>query len=434
MNSTITYTPSGDNDAQDSAAANYFGSGYQIVKSQAIVGTNATSRTYQQLSGLVPGEPVPTGLAAQLLAAVNPLQYEGSYTVVNTEVPVASALGIVLNLTGSNQDTWATMNALVQEIEDNLDTGRTTFKFGPAEHLTIHDLIEQIRALRVNLSTGAIQQRLTGSPSDSASVDGDGTHAIHNTDGSGGASYPWIGNKANDDGSWEVLMGAGAISGVTAPDDIAELDFKIGNAGSNTNTLEIECTASALGIDLADAGGDEIQLSVVDGAPIINVTAKDASSSSLDKNSVSATDNGTGGSFNVDASQTGGGAASFVKLANGAYVLATEVFPVMPNLTGGATAAAPLFREPGRCHDRMGAGPHRPAAERPWNRRLRAIVERRLGWLRDVQPMDRHRPVRRKLIYAWIRMAIRRQYRHLPRLHKIAAADEPRPLPAIAPR
>jgi hypothetical protein len=132
--------------------------------------TNAVTQTYAQLTGYDQPEPVPAGLAEYLYGSIATLQYEGSYTVVSQDVGTWR-LGTVLNLTGGRPE-WSAMNALVQEIADDLDSGRTTLRFGPAGHLTRRDLMELLRANRTRTTSSHIKERQTGAPGDAPQVDG----------------------------------------------------------------------------------------------------------------------------------------------------------------------------------------------------------------------------------------------------------------------
>jgi len=112
------------------------------------------TKTYTRLTNLVSGETVPAGLAESIYNSLNPLQYDGKLNLVEEECLVGASLvearahlGLVLNLTGGLA-AWATMNALVQQIDEDVDSGRTTLSFGPPEQLSIQDLMEFLRANR----------------------------------------------------------------------------------------------------------------------------------------------------------------------------------------------------------------------------------------------------------------------------------------------
>src|SRR6202453_4129924 len=105
---------------------------------------NLPTGTYQIAT---PGEVIPYGLAGFIYNIESIPQYQGNYTIVEQDITDQCPMGNNLNLTGSLAE-WATMNACVQEIEYDLDTGRTTLTFGPAAHLGAQDFVERLRVNR----------------------------------------------------------------------------------------------------------------------------------------------------------------------------------------------------------------------------------------------------------------------------------------------
>jgi hypothetical protein len=208
-----------------------------------VIGTDAVTQTYAQLSSYTQAEPVPTGLAAQLYASLSTLPFEGSYDMVSCEVGTWT-LGTVLNLAGGRPE-WETMNALLQEIEQDFDNGRTTLKFGAAGHLTLRDLMEQLRANRTRVVSSHIKERQSGTPGDPT---------VNNTTNSpfndastppGSQSIPWEGYQtAQDPGdgtppdpsaTYEVVIGYGSSSIVDTlpnPSPVEQFEISIGNDGS----------------------------------------------------------------------------------------------------------------------------------------------------------------------------------------------------------
>jgi hypothetical protein len=74
-------------------------------------------------------------------------QYEGTFTLQETEITDQCPMGNNLNLTGGLAE-WSTMNACVQSIAYDLLNGRTTLTFGPAGHLGANDFVERLRVNR----------------------------------------------------------------------------------------------------------------------------------------------------------------------------------------------------------------------------------------------------------------------------------------------
>jgi hypothetical protein len=83
---------------------------------------------------ITPGEIIPYGLAGYIYNIERIPQYEGTFTIQETEITDPCPLGNNLNLTGSLAE-WSTMAACVQQISYDLTSGRTTLSFGPAGHL-----------------------------------------------------------------------------------------------------------------------------------------------------------------------------------------------------------------------------------------------------------------------------------------------------------
>jgi hypothetical protein len=140
----------------------YWGEGEQpfaTVLSTRVTVTNLTSGTYTTTTLLIQGEPVPTGLAQRIYEAVSVLPYEGAVTWVAEECPEVG-FGL-LNLTGGRA-AWTTMAALIQQVSQEIETGRTTVTFGPPAHLGPTDLVELVRFNRQRRLTFSWGGRLNG--------------------------------------------------------------------------------------------------------------------------------------------------------------------------------------------------------------------------------------------------------------------------------
>jgi hypothetical protein len=163
-----------------------FDSDHNLIKTEfrtlscEIIVTDAVSKTYTKLASLFTGEAIPVGLAQSLYNSLNPLQYEGSVTLTEQECGFSSragdgvallraASGFTLNLTGGIP-ALASMAALIQKVEEEVDTGRTTISFGPAEQLSPQDLIERLRANRGRGVALNFLKRTTGETADGANA------------------------------------------------------------------------------------------------------------------------------------------------------------------------------------------------------------------------------------------------------------------------
>jgi hypothetical protein len=93
------------------------------------------------------GEIVPYGLAGYIYNIAQIPQYEGSFTIQETDITDQVPMGHNLNLTGSLAE-WSTMAACLQQISYDLSAGRTTLVFGPAAHLGAKDFVERLRVNR----------------------------------------------------------------------------------------------------------------------------------------------------------------------------------------------------------------------------------------------------------------------------------------------
>ena len=126
-------------------------------RSVNLTATNASLSFYSALTADDPGDAAPAGLAANFLAGLPALQWSGSVVI---EEAVAGATypdagpGSVLNVTGSANAAWATMNALVTRETTEAATGRTTLTFDPAQGLTARGLVARLQTTRPGAAGG----------------------------------------------------------------------------------------------------------------------------------------------------------------------------------------------------------------------------------------------------------------------------------------
>ncbi len=114
-----------------------------------IQATDASSQMYLSQDAIVKKEAtvVTPGLAKQVFEAVNSVKYDGEISLENEEIGLETLLGTVLNITNSHAN-HAKMEALIQEVREDVDKGITWIKFGPAKHLGPDDLAELMRVNR----------------------------------------------------------------------------------------------------------------------------------------------------------------------------------------------------------------------------------------------------------------------------------------------
>jgi hypothetical protein len=143
----------------------YFDSNESIVDREVavrIVATDATTGSYNKLMSLTTAEEIPANLADQIYNSVNPLQYDGMITTVAAEA-VDDYFGKTLNII-NGQSAWEAMNAVIQEVSEHLDSGKTMIKFGPAKHLGAADLAELTRSGRLLFVSKNSRERMTAEP------------------------------------------------------------------------------------------------------------------------------------------------------------------------------------------------------------------------------------------------------------------------------
>lgn len=173
------------------------------VVSVAVTATNASSQTYRNTLVSDGGEAIPDGLAAALFAAVGALQYEGRVILANEDVNTGSAVGLVVNISGGRSE-WSGMRALVQEVEDDVDAGRTTVSFGPAQHLGPADLVELLRVNRLRIVRTRLATRDTGQDAGGEIVGQGDRYPDRSSQGAGSGQWDQVGMRSKTDPSLQV--------------------------------------------------------------------------------------------------------------------------------------------------------------------------------------------------------------------------------------
>lgn len=125
--------------------------------------TNLPSDTYTRLKVKSYAEPIPVGLAKSFYDILSVLQYEGAISVMTASGEVSSQqfLGKMLNITGGAPE-WSAMNALVKDVDENLETGVVTVKFGANRYLSPGELVDVIRVSRTRMWTYYTTHATTG--------------------------------------------------------------------------------------------------------------------------------------------------------------------------------------------------------------------------------------------------------------------------------
>ena len=122
--------------------------GKKLELSVRVKATNATSGNFNAVQSYEAAEAVPANLATDIYNAHSALQYEGELVLVGSEVPAGFEMGKRLTLV-TGTATYA--NMLVQQVLEDLGSGKVTLQLGPAAHLGIPDLMELLRVNRYRL-------------------------------------------------------------------------------------------------------------------------------------------------------------------------------------------------------------------------------------------------------------------------------------------
>lgn len=142
-------------------------------------------KEYKQLVSWVAGETAPTGLAQSLYDALSVLQYEGSVTLEQRDVPSVVHPGHVLHIK-QGLAAWATMGAQIQSVDEDVDMGTTRIVIGPAQQLGPQDLLELLRPNRSRHRALTQPTRTTGQARADAVTDGSTRAANHAPSSSSG--------------------------------------------------------------------------------------------------------------------------------------------------------------------------------------------------------------------------------------------------------
>lgn len=207
---------------------------------------------YSTLETFEAADPIPTGLAQYLYDSLSPLHYEVNLRTLEEEITGRVQPRNLLNLT-NGKTAWATMNAVVQEVIWQIDSGTTQITAGPPKHLTLSDLLSLMKANRGRRRWTNPSTQSTGELSGPSNVEM--SRAGANNDGTGGLGTPS-----------KFVIRSGAVrythdtitNRVTMTDGIRTilLDIAAGRV-QITSTL---AGAGSIDLALADTGGHEIKI------------------------------------------------------------------------------------------------------------------------------------------------------------------------------
>jgi len=132
--------------------------------SHSLVLTSVPTGTYSRTSGDF-AEPAPDGFAAALYDSWSQLQYEGNIGLDLDDVSDYAHPGDNLNLTGG-LSAWSTMNAQIQQVQYEIETGRVALVIGPAKRVDPANLLSLMRRLRARALPINHLARTSGNPAD----------------------------------------------------------------------------------------------------------------------------------------------------------------------------------------------------------------------------------------------------------------------------
>lgn len=139
------------------------------VVTTTITATDCQSGTYERSTIDQVGDVVPDGLAKYLYNVLNATHHQGAFSIVAEEVTGAVGLGNRILISGGNP-AWLSMSAIVQNISEHLDSGKTRITVGPPSHLTPSDIMELRRANRVRRAPTGSGSRVSGMSSQEAII------------------------------------------------------------------------------------------------------------------------------------------------------------------------------------------------------------------------------------------------------------------------
>ncbi len=137
-----------------------------------LIATNAPAGVseFSMQTDLAEGETIPVGLAQYLYGILSVLGYAGSFKRIQSECDGLIRVGHRLNITGGDP-AWATMNALVQSTEEDIDRGETTITFGLAPGLSLGRILELMRNARTRRRWTAAAQQSDGTLASTGAVE-----------------------------------------------------------------------------------------------------------------------------------------------------------------------------------------------------------------------------------------------------------------------
>ena len=108
-------------------------------------------RDFYDSSGDTFAEPIPIGLPQAVFSSCQQLQYDGSVSFEEDECSSVIGIGNTLNIQDPVRTEWASMNAMIVTVSEDLEHGQTDIEFGVTAHRGAADLVQILRALRTRV-------------------------------------------------------------------------------------------------------------------------------------------------------------------------------------------------------------------------------------------------------------------------------------------
>jgi hypothetical protein len=126
--------------------------------SAKIITTNSPLGTvnYSTTASFDPGDEIPAGLHTDIYNSLQPLQYSGQMTLREAEcgawlaaqsISAQSGIGLKINVAGGT-GAFASIGAVVQGCDEDIDSGATSLTVGPPEQLSPQDLVALLQVTR----------------------------------------------------------------------------------------------------------------------------------------------------------------------------------------------------------------------------------------------------------------------------------------------
>jgi len=200
--------------------------------------TNAVTGTYGGGGSFDEGDPVPVNLAQDFYNAVAHVPYKGKMSFREAELGTTPKLGHKLNVAGSANADWLTMNTIVQRVTENVHRRTSSIEFGTPPHLDVGDLVSLLRVTRHRDPQNPYSIRVGGGTSAPSSSGLRSVTAIHNNSNAAGNASVTVASGSTTPETEEDTAKMGVIKldgpnkrlNISGHDDDGEIDLAVGTA------------------------------------------------------------------------------------------------------------------------------------------------------------------------------------------------------------